>query len=80
MKVKREKKSEVFQPVQITITFESADEVCDLWHRLNLSVDALTESIDAYACFLYNPQDSDVDSSELWSAIDRIVEERSLRI
>lgn len=70
MKVKQEKPT--FKP--ITITIESAQELCDLWHRFNLSADLV--AYEGETDLEYGPIDDDIFFEE----IDNIVKELNLHI
>lgn len=36
MKVETKQPKKEFQPIEMTITFESEEELCNMWHRLNI--------------------------------------------
>lgn len=58
MKIKTEKASKTFEPVIMTITFESKEELIAMWHRMNLSTDSFEKVKKVYS----HPFDSNVDN------------------
>ena len=41
VEVKVEEKEDMFKPFSVTISIESKEELVELWHRLNMNVDAV---------------------------------------
>ena len=72
MKVKVNTKKE-FQPIELTITIESEEELCDLWHRLNVSknvADTQSNNDLKHRC---------IDTYSLWNEIDDLVDINNLK-
>lgn len=70
MKVKVKRK-EGFTPIKLTITIESEEELCNLWHRSNITAGKIHTS--NYICgkdLKYEASDSD---TSLWEKLDELV-------
>jgi hypothetical protein len=67
MKVQSSFKKE-FQPIDITITCESMQDLYNLWHRTNLSV----KDVNNWSDTDYYPPVAD-EGFELFTTIDRIL-------
>ena len=81
MKVyKRGEEVKDFLPVQLTIVFESEQDLTNLWYRLNYSIyQAQQHVIDqSQRCILLD--DINDSSHDLWDVIDDIVKARSIPI
>ena len=66
--MKVEYQAKEFKPIKLTITIETEEELCSLWHRLNASGDGvLKHSSDNY---LKHGVSSDY---ELWSKLEVLV-------
>ena len=50
MKIKEHTKLNSFQPIELTITIESENELINLWHRLNISNSTLKTTADLHNC------------------------------
>ena len=71
MKVHRiQSRKNKFTPVVIEIQIESLDEVLDLWHRSNISHNALCEAVSSCGGKAPLPQGTYV--APLWKIIDEI--------
>jgi len=73
MKVKVNNKE--FQPIELTITIESEKELCDLWHRLNLS----KNEIDSYINTKLKYESSTQSSFSLWEILNNLVKKYNLK-
>lgn len=63
---------EVFTPIKLDITIESEKELCDLWNRLNLSVDSVKEHS-------YNPpylKYGAIDDSTFFRVLDNLIDSK----
>ena len=76
MKVKmQEPRTRPFEPVEITITIESREELADLWYRLNVASAKINGKHDRDGL----PSDwraSCDGSSRLWSKLNDVARER----
>jgi len=71
MKAEVKNESERFQPIELTITIESEQELCDLWHRFNVS-DMI---INAESKSLKYPANGD---ATFWLVLEKLVKENKL--
>ena len=65
-----------FEPIKITITIESEEELCDLYHRINIGTGSL-ESVD------YEPLNSlkygfSSNALNLFNVLDDLIHSRNL--
>ena len=63
----------VFVPVEFTITIESQDELIELWHRFNISPWHIRKQNNLARDFNNN-------TNELWSILDKITNDRNIRL
>ncbi len=64
-----------FEPIELNITIETEEELCDLWHRLNISDPVVLGGItDKLKYNLIEDRDY-----KLWSKIDELVESNNLK-
>jgi len=70
MKVKV-KTQEEFQPIEITITIESESELCDLYHRVNCSIEKIEQG--SITNLKFGPQ-----YCELFETISKLVNRHKL--
>lgn len=62
MKIKTEKAPKIFEPIKMTITFESEEELKALWNRMNLNTRSFEGAYLAFGGEGYD-FDSKVDGS-----------------
>lgn len=75
MKVKlKEKKNKDFKPIKISLTIESEQELCDLWHRLNIDRSDVNE-VDTWDL---KYEANDYSCAELFRKLDEKAEELEL--
>ncbi len=70
-----------FNPVTVTITFESEDEIIDLWHRLNMSSTDVGSSYEEgnkkrVSEFYRNLKGRSINP--LWYRIDNFIDEKGI--
>lgn len=65
-----------FQPVTLEITFENADEVVDMWHRVNISTEMLRKSYGVDVNDYFIPSN---DTASLWNRLERLVRKLGLK-
>ena len=73
MKVELEEQVKEFKPIKLTITIETEEELCSLWHRLNASIDAVL--LDSGYHYLKYGVISDY---ELWNRLEELVHANNL--
>lgn len=68
------KDQETFKPITIELVIESEEELCNLWHRMNISADNINKNktTDLY----YGPDDSDYT---LFNKLDNLVTQLNLK-
>ena len=72
MKIQVKEESNKFEPIELTLTIESEEELCDLWHRFNASVyDIDKESVDYL-------KHKSITLYDKWEVIDDLVKQRNL--
>ena len=70
MKVEITTEIDSFKPIELKITIESEEELCDLWNRVNTSMnDIPKENFLKHECF---------DSIGLWTKLNRLVIKNNL--
>lgn len=67
MKVEVEKK-ETFKPIKITLTIESEEEFCDLFHRVNAASNIINEAANE---LVYKA--SYQSSVDLWNTLNNLL-------
>ena len=73
MIVEVEEQVKEFKPIKLTITIETEEELCSLWHRLNASHQAVLK--DSGSHYLKHGVISD---HELWSRLQELVNTNNL--
>tara|TARA_R110002167_G_C12681596_1_gene651532 strand:- start:369 stop:596 length:228 start_codon:yes stop_codon:yes gene_type:complete len=73
MKVEVEDQVKEFKPIKLTITIETEEELCSLWHRLNAAKD--TFSKDSGSHYLKHGVISDY---VLWHRLEELVNVNNL--
>ncbi len=81
MKVKVAKPIDKFEPIKLTVTIETPEELCDLWLRQNIS----GQIIDKHnGCYLKHNatqyENNAKDGSLFWDVLDNLIGERKLRV
>lgn len=76
MKAKIIEKQKKFESITIELTIESAEELCDLWHRLNIG--AVASDYGSYDVLKHHFS-SDVNYS-MWSTLNTLILDLNLRI
>lgn len=72
MKANVDRQSRKFNPIHINLVIESEDELCELWHRLNISVEKLKKTASGDVPF---PTVTGNKNSALWDIIDNEVDQ-----
>ena len=72
MKVELEDQAKEFKPIKLTITIETEEELCDLWHRTNLNETVVNKTIHDVLKYksIHN---------RIWIFIDELVIDNNLR-
>jgi len=75
-KIIEKEKEKKFEPIVVELTIESEEELCDLWHRLNISPSTI-EAFDNYNIgqLKYGVYGK---SNSFWLAINKFVAEKNL--
>lgn len=63
-----------FKPIEIVVTIESEEELCDLWHRINTN----SEAINPESGHELKHKAND-DETDLWDVLDELVSKLKLR-
>lgn len=63
-----------FTPVTITITFESEQEICDMWHRMNVSSCQIRDTSDSRLKYECKEDEKDL----LWALLAEIAISKNL--
>ena len=66
------------QPITLEITLESEEELCDLWHRMNIGKANVTNEYLSKGQLKYSI-DGHNDNYTLWDLLDKEVERRDLK-
>ena len=81
MKVyKRGEEVKDFAPIQVTIVFESEQDLTNLWYRLNYSIYQAQQHVVDQSQRCIPPDDINDSSHDLWDVLDDIVKARSIPI
>ena len=77
------KGSEKFEPIELTITIESEKELCDLWHRFNLTKMDMSDKLcfeneyrEDYEKFLKHKLSN---ARGVWEKLNELVEIKNLK-
>ena len=73
MKVEIKETETKFEPITITLTIESEEELCDLWHRINLAPDVINEHITYHL-----KHKTSISSMEFFNKLDSEMERLKL--
>lgn len=75
IQIKENASQPYFAPIELTITIESEEELCDLWHRLNASVFNIDNKNEYVHYLKYSASRA---TEKFWSKINSLVKERNL--
>jgi hypothetical protein len=73
------KEQEVFKPITLTITIESEEELCNLWHRMNAQIDLFNGDAKRYYNSDYLKHKVSRDLQNLWDELDGLIIYRNLK-
>lgn len=68
---------EGFKPVILKI--ETAEELCALWHRLNISSNSFTDAYGDNISLAFTVGCSELRVPDMWEVIDKIVKRKNLK-
>lgn len=71
VKLQKTKKLPSFEPIQLTITIESQDELIEFWHRLNIAPDNVKKYNKRVRSFNSNMHD-------LWDILDETAKKHNI--
>ena len=66
------KENAVFQPIELKLVIETEEELCDLWHRLNIGSNFVNNNSTAIK---YRANE---DNFQLWKEIDKLITKYNL--
>jgi len=72
-----ETKPEQFEPIELSLTIESKEELQELWHRLNISIKDINNIIVDDDFNKIQTKDLTYD---FWKKLDKIIEERNIEL
>lgn len=67
------KESSVFQPFELKLVIETEEELCDLWHRINVCSDAIKNESDSLKHGANN------NGTKLWEELNELVTKYNLK-
>jgi len=74
MKVIRKEDKKRFNPIELTITIESEEELCDMWHRLNAAASYINDNV------LHRlKHDAQGGVTPLFNTLSDLIDENNLR-
>jgi hypothetical protein len=73
MKVELEEQVKEFKPIKLTITIETEEELCSLWHRLNAAQATVLKSSGSHYL-----KHGVITSYELWEKLENLVHANNL--
>ena len=79
MKVEVKEKTKTFEPIEIKLTIESEEELCDLWHRVNLGANILKKYHEDYQDLKYKTMYDSHRGDSLFGTLDDLVLSRDLK-
>lgn len=74
MQVKNKEDDEKFKPITLEIVIESEEELCSLWHRLNINSEQLDPVYSSKDTLKYPIRNDRI----LWEHLDGLVRKRNL--
>ena len=63
-----------FQPIELKLTIESERELCNLWHRMNVSEDTVNRNTNEDIRYMCN----DEGTLEFWRELNQLVIKHNL--
>lgn len=66
------KENAVFQPIELKLVIETEEELCDLWHRINVCTDAINNESDGLKHQANN------NATKLWKELDNLITKYNL--
>ena len=74
MKVEVKQVEKKFEPIELVITIESEEELCDMWHRMNLNSRQVNNNSEGLK------HKANDDQDYLFDKLDKLVEDFNLTI
>ena len=74
MKVEVKTEEKKFEPIELTITIESEEELCSLWHRMN----ALNSEINPIRAKDVLKHKCENELNDLFKVLDKLAKQRNL--
>lgn len=78
MKIETEDQEPKFSPIKITLLVESEEELCDLWHRMNVG-GGLIGKVYNNTYLKHGVMETNYEEDSFYLSLDRLVESRNLQ-